>query len=164
MTHNFIFLISIIIGFVFTSEIVWGQSLNDLTDDKSILQALTILKETNQTSVLDRLHRNKVKIEFYDLISIDHRYVNHFAINSYDEDNNVHILINSNLKYSPYEALASLIAHESMHELPQSTVVEEQKAIMEEVRVWKILKSRVPEKYNDDRLVQRLNRLSIFNY
>ncbi|MCQ2789902.1 MAG: hypothetical protein MJ229_05950, partial [bacterium] len=59
----------------------------------------------------------------------------------------------------PKEALACLIAHESVHQLPQATYEEEVRATTTEARTWQLLKNKVGANYQNDILVKRLNNL-----
>jgi len=130
-----------------------------MTDNSEIVSALEVLENNRQNDVLDRLTKNNVKVIFYDLALVSFEYSKHFAVSTTDEYGDRYILINSNLMSSPKEALACLIAHESVHELAKATMEEEVKATNVEADTWKMLKNTVSEKYNNDSLVKRLNSI-----
>ena len=123
------------------------------------MSALKVLNDNNQTAVLTRIDKSKTKIMFYDLTLLSFSYAKHYAVASVDEYGDNYILINSNLKNSPKEALACLIAHESVHQLENATFEEEVLATTTEARTWMILKDKVSTQYSNDRLVKRLNNL-----
>ena len=95
---------------------------------------------------------------FYDLTMIDYSYANHYAVASTDENGENFILINSKFQNSPKEAIACLIAHESVHVLPQATMAEEVQATTVEVQTW--LKVRANVTNTNDKLVQREMKLA----
>ncbi len=136
-----------------------AYDLNKMSDNSKIISALKVLEENNQTDVLTRLNKHKIKIMFYDLSMISYTYSKHYAVASTDEYGDNYILINTNLSSSPKEALACLIAHESVHELAQATHEEEVRATTTEAKTWMLLKDKVSEKYENDILVKRLNNL-----
>ncbi|MBR2526791.1 hypothetical protein IKE67_10035 [bacterium] len=136
-----------------------AYDLNKMTDNQIILSALKVLEKNNQTDVLSRIDNNKTKVIFYDLTLISLSYAKHYAVASTDEYGDNYILINSTLKNSPKEALACLIAHESVHQLANATYEEEVQATRTEAKTWKLLKDDVSEKYSNDILVKRLNTL-----
>ena len=140
-----------------------AYELNRMSDDSKIISALEILEKNNQTEVLDRLQKNNVKIMFYDLSMLSYQYAKHFAVASTDEYGDKYILINSNLMSSPKAALACLIAHESVHELAKATQEEEVLATTTEAETWMLLKDQVSDKYANDVLVQRLNKIALMN-
>lgn len=139
----------------------YAYNLNKMTDNQGILSALKVLEDNGQNDVLARIEKHKTKIIFYDLTLISFSYAKHYAVASTDEYGDNYILINSNLRNSPKEALACLIAHESVHELAQATYEEEVRATRTEARTWQLLKDKVSEKYNNDVLVKRLNNLAL---
>ena len=77
---------------------------------------------------------------------------------STDENGENFILINSKFQNSPKEAIACLIAHESVHVLPQATMAEEVQATTVEVQTW--LKVRANVTNTNDKLVQREMKLA----
>lgn len=144
---------------LFNVQIANAYNLNNMTEDSKIMSALKVLNDNNQTAVLTRIDKSKTKIMFYDLTLLSFSYAKHYAVASVDEYGDNYILINSNLKNSPKEALACLIAHESVHQLENATFEEEVLATTTEARTWMILKDKVSTQYSNDRLVKRLNNL-----
>ena len=150
---------ALILVLIFGAQTANAYDLNKMTDNQTILSALKTLENNNQTDVLARIEKNNVQIMFYDLTLISLSYAKHYAVASTDENGDNYILINSNLINSPKEALACLIAHESVHELQHATYEEEVKATTTEAQTWELLKDGVSAKYNNDVLVKRLNTL-----
>ena len=156
------FIIAVVLFLLsFTAQGAYSYDLNKKTDNQNILSALQVLNENGQTDVLARIEKHKTKIIFYDLTLIYFSYAKHYAVASTDEYGDNYILINTNLKNSPKEALACLIAHESVHELEHATFEEEVRATKTEAATWQLLKNKVSEKYNNDVLVKRLNGLLV---
>ena len=156
---KYLTLIILVLFMCFGTQEASAYNLNKMTDNQNILSALKVLEDNGQTTVLSRIERNKTKIMFYDLTLISFSYAKHYAVASKDEYGDNYILINSKLKYSPKEALACLIAHESVHELEHATYEEEVRATTTEANTWQLLKDKVSEKYDNDILVKRLNNL-----
>ena len=136
-----------------------AYNINRMTEDSKILSALRVLNDNNQSAVLTRIDQSKTKIMFYDLTLLSFSYAKHYAVASVDEYGDKYILINSNLRNSPSEALACLIAHESVHQLEHATFDEEVRATQTEAKTWMLLKDRVSAQYSNDALVKRLNKL-----
>ena len=137
----------------------YASNFSNISDDAKIVSALKVLEANNQTDVFARLNKHNVKIMFYDLSLISYSYAKHYAVASTDENGDNYILINSNLSSSPKEALACLIAHESVHELANATYEEEVRATTTEAKTWMLLKDQVSGNYENDTLVKRLNNL-----
>lgn len=123
------------------------------TDDYKVKNALEVLDNIGSNDVFERLNQTKTKIIFYDLSNIDYSYSNHYAVSSTDEYGDNYILINEKFKNSPKEALACLIAHESVHVLSKATMEEEVKATTTEVLTWLKVCDKVAK--TNDKLVQR---------
>ncbi len=150
---------ALILMFFLSVNAAYAYDINNISDNTRIISALKILEDNNQTDVLARLNKHKVKIIFYDLSLLSYSYAKHYAVASTDEYGDNYILINSNLSSSPKEALACLIAHESVHELEHATYEEEVRATITEAKTWLLLKDKVSGKYENDILVKRLNNL-----
>lgn len=82
----------------------------------------------------------------------------HYAVASTDENGENYILINEKFKNSPKEAIACLIAHESVHVLPKATLEEEVRATTVEVQTWLKVADKVSN--SNDKLVQREMKLA----
>lgn len=128
------------------------------SNDYKVKAALEVLENIGSNDVFARLDKNKIKIMFYDLSSIDYSYSNHYAVASTDENGENYILINEKFKNSPKEAVACLIAHESVHVLPKATLEEEVRATTTEAETWLKVADRVTN--TNDKLVQREMRLA----
>jgi hypothetical protein len=139
---------------------VQAANLNKYSDDAKVLQALRLLENTGSTDVFDRLDKSSTKIIFYDLSLIDYSYAKHYAVSSTDENGNNYILINEKFRNSPTEAIACLIAHESVHILPQATLDEEVRATTKEAQTWIKVRGSVGVSSTDD-LVKRENKLAM---
>lgn len=135
-----------------------AANVSKYSDDYKVQAALTVLENIGSNDVFTRLDKNKVKIMFYDLTMIDYSYANHYAVASTDENGENFILINSKFQNSPKEAIACLIAHESVHVLPQATMAEEIQATTVEAQTWLKVRANVTD--TNDKLVQREMKLA----
>ena len=136
-----------------------AANVSNYSDDYKVQAALKVLENIGSNDVFSRLDANQVKIIFYDLTMIDYTYANHYAVASTDENGENFILINSKFQNSPKEAIACLIAHESVHILPQATMAEEVQATTVEVQTWLKVRANVSTNTND-KLVQRQVKLA----
>src|SRR5574344_1472308 len=152
---------TIFVMFLLLATPVSAASMNKYSDNSKIISALEVLQTINENDVFTRLDRHSVKIKFYDLSLIDYSYAKHFAVSSTDENGNNVILINERYQGAPKEAIASLIAHESVHVLPQATLNEEVQATTKEVQTWLKLKDNVSSSYENNELVKRENQLAL---
>lgn len=83
------------------------------------------------------------------------------AVTAKTADGGLVILISANYKTAPVEAIACLIAHESVHHENTKTYEEEVRAWTTEVQTWMSFTSQNPSlKVSDSKLVKRLNYLS----
>ena len=135
-----------------------AANVSKYSDDYKVQAALTVLENIGSNDVFTRLDKNQVKIMFYDLTMIDYSYANHYAVASTDENGENFILINSKFQNSPKEAIACLIAHESVHVLPQATMAEEVQATTVEAQTWLKVRANVTD--TNDKLVQREMKLA----
>ncbi len=135
-----------------------AANVSKYSDDYKVQAALTVLENIGSNDVFTRLDKNQVKIMFYDLTMIDYSYANHYAVASTDENGENFILINSKFQNSPKEAIACLIAHESVHVLPQATMAEEIQATTVEAQTWLKVRANVTD--TNDKLVQREMKLA----
>lgn len=142
-----------------TNQVMAG-SFNRYSDDSKIISALEVLQNIGANDVFERLNQTSTKIIFYDLSLIDFYYANHYAIASTDNYGDNYILINERFKNSPKEAVACLIAHESVHQLPQATLDEEVRATTLEAQTWIKVKSTMASNINNP-LINRLNTLAV---
>lgn len=152
---------TIFVMFLLLATPVSAASMNKYSDNSKIISALEVLQTINENDVFTRLDRGSIKIMFYDLSLIDFSYAKHYAVSSTDENGNNFILINERYQNAPVEAIASLIAHESVHILPQANLDEEVQATTKEARTWIKLQNRVSSASNDNELVKRENNLAM---
>lgn len=152
--------LAVIALFVLSANQVFAYNLNNISDDAKVVSALQVLENIGAADVFDRLEKSSTKVMFYDLTLMSYSYAKHYAISSTDENGNNYILINEKFKNSPKEAIACLIAHESVHQLSQATLDEETRATTREAQCWLQLKDRVDVSCSDD-LLNRLNRLAM---
>lgn len=144
--------------FCFCCNPAVANDFNRYSNDAQIISALSTLQSIKANDVFERLNDNSVKICFYDLSQIDFAYSEHYAVSSVDEDGNNYILINQQFRNAPKEAIACLIAHESVHVLPKSTLNEEVEATTTEAQTWLKLKNKKAYNSKND-LVLRENQL-----
>ncbi len=135
-----------------------AANVSNYSDDAKVQAALEVLNQAGSQDVFARLDKTQSKIMFYDLTMIDFSYANHYAVASTDENGENFILINSKFQNSPKEAIACLIAHESVHVLPQATMAEEIQATTVEAQTWLKVGSNVTN--TNDKLVQREMKLA----
>jgi hypothetical protein len=88
--------------------------------DQQIDAAVLIIKKYGYNRNIEALEGNNythkpVKIIFKDLTELDFTYSKHYAVSATDNNGNLYILINDNLKNSDVRLLACLILHESCH-------------------------------------------------
>lgn len=136
-----------------------GSDFSKYSDDSRVISALEVLQNVGSNDVFTRLDKSQTKIIFYDLSLISFSYAKHYAISSTDDSGNNYILINEKFRSSPKEAIACLIAHESVHVLPQATLDEEVRATTTEAMTWIKVKNMANISSGDD-LVARENKLA----
>lgn len=149
----------VVLMFLLSVNKVLAVDFNNYTDDVKIISALEVLNNVGSKDVFDRLNKSSTRIIFYDLSLMSFSYANHYAVSSTDESGNNYILINEKFRNSPKEAIACLIAHESVHQLSHATMDEEVKATTAEAQTWLKLQDGVKVNSNDQ-LVNRENKLA----
>lgn len=153
------FLLVVTAIFLLSANCVYAKDLYKYSNDTKVTDALEVLESIGANDVFSRLDKNEFKIMFYDLSLMDFSYAKHFAVSSTDENGNNYILINERFRYSPKEAIACLIAHESVHVSPQATLNEETRATTEEAQTWIKLRGRVSTS-EENTLIARENKLA----
>ena len=134
------------------------------TKQPVLTEALNKLEAMNNRKVLDVIQGQNstgkpIKIMFRDLAALG--YGTCEAVTAKTTDGRLVILISSNYKTAPTEAVACLIAHESVHHENTKTYEEEVRAWTTEVQTWVAFTSENPSlKISDSKLVKRLNYLS----
>ena len=134
------------------------------TKQPVLTEALLRLEAMNNRKVLNVIQGQNttgqpIKIMFRDLAALG--YGTCEAVTAKSADGRLVILISSNYKTAPVEAIACLIAHESVHHENTKTYEEEVRAWTTEVQTWVAFTNVNPSlKANDSKLVKRLNYLS----
>lgn len=134
-----------------TKQPVLTEALNRLEamDNRKVLNVIQGQNSTNQP----------IRIMFRDLVALG--YGTCEAVTAKTSDGKLVILISSNYKTAPVEAIACLIAHESVHHANTKTYEEEVRAWTCEVETWVAFTQANPSlKISDSKLVKRLNYLS----
>lgn len=147
----------VMLMFLLSVSKVQAVDFNNYTDDAKISSALELLDGIGSNDVFDRLDNSSTRIIFYDLSLMSYSYAKHYAISSTDESGNNYILINEKYRNSPTEAIACLIAHESVHQLSHATLDEEVRATTVEAQIWLRLGGI---SNTGDALVSRENKLA----
>lgn len=138
------------------------------SDQQRIDSAVGILKNYGYLKNVDVLNgqnytKKPVSIVFKNLADVDFTYAKFYAITATDNNGDLYILINDDLKNSDIRAIACLILHESNHckVNGSDSLAEEILAHTQEVTLYlrilaedESLKDKV-----SDRLVLRLNKL-----
>lgn len=153
------FLIATIALFVLSMNQVQASDLYKYSDDSKVISALGVLENIGANDVFIRLSRSKTRIIFYDLSLLSFSYAKHYAVASTDDSGDNYILINQNFRSAPKEAIACLIAHESVHQLPQATLDEEVRATTTEAQTWIKLQGSASAD-SSNALINRLNKLA----
>ena len=139
--------------------------LPDINDDK-IKQAIECLEGTDGEWAISAISGNNdtnkpIKIEFKNLKDIAPNFETDDALGWRDGKGKLKIFINERHKNSPYQALAALLSHESLHQDLKNSIQEETYAWTYEAEVWHQLKEKFPELKNfikgQDSLVDREN-------
>lgn len=134
------------------------------TKQPVLTEALYKLEAMNNRKVLNVIQGQNstgqpIKIMFRDLAALG--YGTCEAVTAKSADGRLVILISSNYKTAPVEAVACLIAHESVHHENTKTYEEEVRAWTTEVQTWVAFTNVNPSlKASDSKLVKRLNYLS----
>ena len=152
-------ILTIIALLVLSIDTVFAENLDKYSSDGRIQSALNLLNDTNAIEVFDNLKEQKVKIKFYDFSLMGFSYANVHAMKALSGSQK-YILINSNYKNSPPEAIACLIVHESFHKLSKPTLEEEILCTTKEAIYWDKLQDETKNYDKNNVLIARLNRLS----
>lgn len=147
----------VVLMFLLSVSKVQAIDFNNYSDDAKIVSALAVLDSVDSKAVFDRLDKSSTRIIFYDLSLMSLSYANHYAVSSTDESGNSYILINEQYRSSPKEAIACLIAHESVHQLEHATMDEEVRATIVEAQTW--LRLGYAGNVSDE-LINRENKLA----
>ena len=146
------------------SNAVFAADFSANTKQEVLTAALNRLEAMNNRKVLNVIQgqnstNQPIKIMFRDLAALG--YGTCEAVTAKTADGRLVILISSNYKTAPVEAVACLIAHESVHHENTKTYEEEVRAWNTEVQTWISFTNANPSlKQSDSKLVKRLNYLS----
>lgn len=134
------------------------------TKQPVLTAALERLEAMNNRKVIDVIQGHNstnrpIRIMFRNMAALG--YGTCEAVTAKTSEGTLVILISSDYKTAPVEAIACLIAHESVHHENTKTYEEEVRAWTSEVQTWVAFTSRNPSlKNSDSKLVKRLNYLS----
>lgn len=152
---------------IFQSSVAFSKEVYS-SDQQKINSAVAIIKSygfEKNIAILqgDNYTHKSVSIIFKDLSEVNFSYNKFYAITATENNGDLFILINNNLRNSDAKALACLILHESNHckKNVADSVDEEAVAHTQETMLYiRILEddATLPSK-TDDRLVVRLNKL-----
>ncbi len=146
------------------SNIAFASDFTANTKQPVLTEALNRLEAMNNRKVLDVIQGKNstgmpIKIMFRDMAAMG--YGTCEAVTAKTTEGKLVILISSNYKTAPVEAIACLIAHESVHHENTKTYEEEVRAWTMEVQTWVSFTQTNPSlKVSDSKLVKRLNYLS----
>ena len=146
------------------SNVAFAADFTENTKQPVLTAALNKLEAMNNQKVIRVIQgqnsTNKpIKIMFRNLEVMG--YGTCEAVTAKAADGSLVILISANYKTAPVEAIACLIAHESVHHENTKTYEEEVKAWTTEVQTWLTFTNNNPSlKTADSKLVKRLNYLS----
>lgn len=134
------------------------------TKQPALVAALNKLEAMNRTQVISVIQGNNstgkpIKLMFRNMAAMG--YGTCEAVTAKTADGRLVIIISANYKDAPTEAIACLIAHESVHHENTKTYEEEVRAWTTEVQTWIAFTNVNPSlKQSDSKLVKRLNYLS----
>ena len=156
---------------LFSALILFGFSNTAMAADFSantkqpaLVAALNKLEAMNKTQVISVIQGNNstgkpIKLMFRNMAAMG--YGTCEAVTAKTADGRLVIIISANYKDAPTEAIACLIAHESVHHENTKTYEEEVRAWTTEVQTWVAFTNVNPSlKQSDSKLVKRLNYLS----
>lgn len=160
---NFLALFSALI-LLSLSNAAFAADFTANTKHLVLTAALNKLEAMNNRKVIDVIQGNNatnrpIRIMFRNLEALGFGTCE--AVTAKTSDGSLAILISANYKEAPVEAIACLIAHESVHHENTKTYEEEVRAWTCEVQTWVAFTSYNPSlKISDSKLVKRLNYLS----
>ena len=146
------------------SNVAFAADFTANTKQPALTAALNRLEAMNNRKVLDVIQGNNstgkpIKIMFRNMSAMG--YGTCEAVTAKTADGRLVILISADYKTAPVEAIACLIAHESVHHENTKTYEEEVRAWTCEVQTWMAFTEVNPSlKVSDSKLVKRLNYLS----
>lgn len=141
-----------------------ASDFSKITSNAKIISALNALESINENSVISVLNGNNltqkpIRVMFRDLSLYGQG--NCEAVTMRTNSGGLAILINPKHMGSPAEAIASLIAHESVHQAQAGTLEEEVKAWTTEARTWKKFNEQnATLSLENTKLTKRLNYIA----
>ena len=156
-------LFSALILFGFSNAAV-AADFSANTKQPVLVSALNKLEAMNKTQVINVIKGNNstgkpIKLMFRNMAAMG--YGTCEAVTAKSADGRLVIIISADYKTAPIEAVACLIAHESVHHENTKTYEEEVRAWTTEVQTWNSFTSVNPSlKQNSSKLVKRLNYLA----
>lgn len=156
-------LFSALILFGFSNAAV-AADFSANTKQPVLVSALNKLEAMNKTQVINVIKGNNstgkpIKLMFRNMAAMG--YGTCEAVTAKSADGRLVIIISADYKTAPVEAVACLIAHESVHHENTKTYEEEVRAWTTEVQTWNSFTSVNPSlKQNSSKLVKRLNYLA----
>lgn len=151
----------ILFGF---SNVAIAADFSANTKQPVLVSALNKLEAMNKTQVINVIKGNNstgkpIKLMFRNMAAMG--YGTCEAVTAKSADGRLVIIISADYKTAPVEAVACLIAHESVHHENTKTYEEEVRAWTTEVQTWNSFTSVNPSlKQNSSKLVKRLNYLA----
>lgn len=137
---------------------VYAKNAEKVTKDLKLQEAVRIIENTGSANLINSLVKNRIQIRFYDLSLLSFEYAKHYAMRVDTSAGKQYILINSKFESAPTEAIACLVAHEAVHNLPNATFAEEVMATSVEAKTWIQVRNNVDYENSTNPLVKRLNR------
>lgn len=151
----------ILFGF---SNVAVAADFSANTKQPVLVSALNKLEAMNKTQIINVIKGNNstgkpIKLMFRNMAAMG--YGTCEAVTAKSADGRLVIIISADYKTAPIEAVACLIAHESVHHENTKTYEEEVRAWTTEVQTWNSFTSVNPSlKQNSSKLVKRLNYLA----
>lgn len=166
MRRNVIFGIVFAFFMFFSSKAIAMDDYTQITQDYKLQQVLSLLKnhsdETRETLNIilgNNLSNRPIKIMFYNLSRMNIAYEKYDALTCKHKNGTLYIFINSIHRNAPIEALACLLAHETLHQDDESSYQEEVTAWTMEAKTWLSFKKAGIKVDNTHSLVKRLNTI-----
>ena len=142
-------LITVLIGIqtIAAADMLQGQAVvqnqynyTNTAIEPKIVEALNLLANNGYGAVVEDIQARKFRVIFYKFSELKVRG-NHYSTRRTSRSGNRYIIIDEQFKQSSPEALACLIARESVYKQSTQTVSEEAMAISLAIHVWNKLSS-----------------------
>ena len=131
-----------------------AQKYKDVTKDLRLMLALDVMRECaanfSRNAILgNNLTQMPIKIEFRDLSQMGEAYTDFDAL-GWKKKQRLYIYVNQKHSDAPPIALASLLAHEALHQDEFNSINEETYAWTMEAAVWTQLSEDYPQQANSN--------------